>query len=94
MRDPKFIDFKTALALYVTAMVLTALLLHFVVYARAGTTSGSSEQLRLYPEAGEAHSSAKTLQEQIGVRNGMQVAGFLIREPAHPCAPTHTRQTD
>ncbi len=33
MRDPKFIDFKTALGIYVVSMVLTSLLIHFVLYS-------------------------------------------------------------
>ena len=31
MREPKFIDFKTALSIYVIAMALTSLLIHFVL---------------------------------------------------------------
>jgi hypothetical protein len=36
MRDPKFIDFKTALGIYVVAAVLTTLLIHFVSLLAGG----------------------------------------------------------
>ncbi len=38
MKEPKFIDFKTALSLYVVAMVLTTLLIHFVVLSSSYNT--------------------------------------------------------
>jgi len=38
MRDPKFIDFKTALGIYVVAAVLTSLLIHFVVLSSSYNT--------------------------------------------------------
>ncbi|MFN3705949.1 MAG: hypothetical protein ACK4WM_08155 [Thermoflexales bacterium] len=38
MREPKFIDFKTALGIYVVSMVLTSLLIHFVLYSSSWNT--------------------------------------------------------
>jgi|GEM_PF-2459865 hypothetical protein len=38
MRDPKFIDFKTALGIYVVAAVLTTLLIHFVLLSSSWNT--------------------------------------------------------
>jgi hypothetical protein len=38
MREPKFIDFKTALAVYIVAMVLTTLLIHFTLLSSSWNT--------------------------------------------------------
>lgn len=38
MRDPKFIDFKTALGIYVVSMVLVSLLIHFVLLSSSWNT--------------------------------------------------------
>lgn len=38
MRDPKFIDFKTALGIYIVAMVLATLLIHFVLLSSSWNT--------------------------------------------------------
>lgn len=38
MRDPKFIDFKTSLGIYIVAMVVISLLIHFVLLSSSWNT--------------------------------------------------------
>lgn len=38
MREPKFLDFKTNLSIYIVAMTLTTLLIHFVVLSSSWNT--------------------------------------------------------
>jgi len=38
MKEPKFIEFKTSLSIYIIAMALTALLIHFVLLSSSWNT--------------------------------------------------------